>query len=128
MTLTLSKLLAAQPSLERLAAASTGKYGYTVARLLALVREATAPFETQRLALVKSLGHERDPTPSEQARGATGTLTEVDPSRMAEFSEALAELLAVEVTIDKWGLTQEILETSTVTGADMASLFVLMAD
>lgn len=127
MTLTLADLTTAQLALERLAAQSSGKQGYHVARLLALVREATAPYHVQREALVRSMGRERPVTETEAARGVIGTLIEVDPSRMVEFMTAVAELLSVTVTIDTWLLTPELLEASTLTGADMANLFVLMA-
>lgn len=131
MQTTLKVLANAEPALRRLAAQKVSvKPAYHIARLLDVVRGETAEFHKQHDELVRRLGKERPLTSDEQKTIGTGvtSMIEVTPDNREEFAKKLAELEAIEVTIDKWLMTIDLLEGFAVSADDIASLGPLVLE
>lgn len=104
------------------------KTAYHIGKLLKLVQEETKYFKETNESLIKSLGKERACNEAELKQGIQGPLWEVLPENIEQFSLKLKELLEVEITIDKWLLTLELLGELKISSNDMMSLDILIIE
>lgn len=129
VNITLGSLVAAVPALQRLAELRLPvKTAYHLAKLLRAVQQEAAEFETQRIALLKQYGEERDATLSEQAQFGAARVTVVPAVQSEAFSTALKALTALEVDVPLQPLTLAELGDATVAGNDLCLLGALLAD
>lgn len=100
MTVTMLQCLEADEALSALATmAAPPKVAYRIAKLLAQMRTEKKHYEDARVALIKSMGVERDATSDERSRGLAGPILEVPADRVPEFSRQLAELQAMPIEL-----------------------------
>jgi hypothetical protein len=124
MTTTLGALANAEPILNELAKVKRpAKDRYHMGRLIAAVRAEIQHFQTEREALVRELGEEREATPMERQMGRGDTLFAVFPANIPEFVKRVNELAAVTVEIDdKWLLTPDLLKDDALSVDDEIAL------
>ena len=127
---TLGALVEAEPALGRLLALKLPtKTAYHLAKLAKLVREETQHFHTQREALIRELGTERDPTEAEKVQNGNGTkVISVTPEHWPECQTRLAELAAVQVTIALTPIAIDELGAIDVAGEDLLALGPLLTE
>lgn len=127
LTTTLGALAAAAPVLERMLTARVpAAVAYRFAKLARALNPEVAHFHKEREALIRELGAERDVSEAERATGAS-SIFEVKRENIPTFNERLAEVQAVEVSLDVPPLTIEDLEHVEVSGADLLALGPLVS-
>lgn len=120
---TFGALLDAEAALGRLLDVPLpGKARYHVLKLVRLVVPELQRFGAERVALIKAIGIERDPTAEELAAGTTDRVFQVTPEQMPVFEQRLAELRAAAVTLPWGGIPLSALDTVAVTGRDILAL------
>jgi hypothetical protein len=123
ITCMLEQLLNAVPALAWLAGERLPiKVSYHLTKVRKHVDREAGEFEEARVALIKELGVERQPTLKEIRNGqrATEPITEVPPDKREEFQARMRELLAVEITIPLRPI--ELPESLTIASGHLAAL------
>ena len=116
--MTLGDLVTLEPALTRLGdQPMPAKTRYHVARLIAAVRVETKHYATERDTIGRELG-----TVEPNGNWAVA----LDSPNLKVFFEKHKELTDVEVVIDKWLLTYEMLDTFTLSPNDEIALLPLI--
>ena len=106
----------------------TIKTAYHIAKLMKSIKEETSIYHSKREELIKEMGEKRDPTKEEMGKGISGEIFEVTKERLPEFIEKMKELNEIDITVDKWLLTFELLDKIDISAQDVLLLDSLIID
>lgn len=129
MKITLGNLVSALNVLVKIGSQPIGiKDAYHIGKLTKLVQSEVSEFDEARQKLIKEYGEERPLTEKEVEDKVQGPIIEVKAENIKEFMEKLGELASVEIEIEKWLLTLDLLKDVKLSSGDMIALDPLIKE